>query len=185
MVDFSRPLELECSFGDVSHLVSECFTLVAPLAQDKKVRLSTRIDPDTHPDVCLDFMRMKQALINILNNAIQASPEGEEVIVECIMKAGKMLINVIDCGDGIPFDKRQEIFLLSIPERKAPDWVSLSLRRSSTPTLAAYKYTTIPTRGSPFRWKFRQTYPLTNPCRGATLEQQDFSPSVHCSPFMI
>lgn len=110
MVDFSRPLELECSFGDVSHLVSECFTLVAPLAQDKKVRLSTRIDPDTHPDVCLDFMRMKQALINILNNAIQASPEGEEVIVECIMKAGKLLINVIDCGDGIPFDKRQEIF---------------------------------------------------------------------------
>ena len=110
MLDFSRPLKLECSSGDVGQLVAECLALVAPLAQEKKIKLCSRLDSDIPPDLCLDFMRMKQALINILNNAIQASKEGEEVNIECNVQGGILSINVIDYGCGVPHDKRQEIF---------------------------------------------------------------------------
>ncbi len=110
MLDFSRPLELECSKGDIGRLVAECLAIVAPLAQEKKIKLCSRLDSDTPAVAYLDFRRMKQVLINLMTNAIQASQEGEDVIIGCDTKGENLLINVIDCGCGIPPDKRQAIF---------------------------------------------------------------------------
>jgi signal transduction histidine kinase len=58
----------------------------------------------------LDFMRMKQVVINLVANAVQASPEGGEVVVSGHMNDGSLTIDVIDSGCGIPPDKREEIF---------------------------------------------------------------------------
>ena len=110
MLDFSRPLELECSKGDMGQLVAECLAIVAPQAKDKKINLCSHLDSDTPIVACLDFMRMKQVLINLLTNAIQASQDGEDVIIQCDTKNENLLINVIDYGCGIPPDKKQEIF---------------------------------------------------------------------------
>jgi len=110
MLDFSRPLKLKCSKGDISQLVAECLAIVAPMAKEKKIKLCSRLDSGTPALVNLDFMRMKQVLINLLTNAIQASLEGEDVIIGFDTKGANLLINVIDYGCGIPPDKRQEIF---------------------------------------------------------------------------
>ena len=110
MLDFSRPLELECSKGDMGQLLDECLAIVAPMAKEKKIKLCSRLDSGTPPVAYLDFMRMKQVLINLLTNAIQASQVGEDVIIGCDTKGENLLINVIDYGCGIPPDKRQEIF---------------------------------------------------------------------------
>ncbi len=110
MLDFSRPLELECSKGDIGQLVAECLQIVAPMAKEKGIKLCSSLDSGTPAVAYLDFMRMKQVLINLLTNAIQASEEGEDVIIGCDTKGENLLINVIDCGCGISPDKRQEIF---------------------------------------------------------------------------
>ena len=110
MLDFSRPLELECSKGDMGQLLDECLAIVAPMAKEKKIKLCSRLDSGTPTVAYLDFMRMKQVLINLLTNAIQASQVGEDVIIGCDTKGENLLINVIDYGCGIPPDKRQEIF---------------------------------------------------------------------------
>ena len=110
MLDFSRPLKLERSNLDIAPLVAECLTIVSPLAKEKKIGLRSRLEPCIPSAVYLDSMRMKQVLINLLANAIQASKEGGEVVIDCNMEGKNLLINVIDCGCGIPADKRQEIF---------------------------------------------------------------------------
>ncbi len=110
MLDFSRPLELECSKGDMCQLVAECLAIVAPMANEKKIKLCSHFDSGAPALVYLDFMRMKQVLINLLTNAIQASREGEDVIIGCDAKGENLLINVIDYGCGIPPAKRHEIF---------------------------------------------------------------------------
>jgi signal transduction histidine kinase len=53
---------------------------------------------------------MKQALINLLTNAIDASPEGEIVTVSSYQKGGKIIIDVSDHGCGVPIDRKEEIF---------------------------------------------------------------------------
>ncbi|MGA3118704.1 MAG: HAMP domain-containing sensor histidine kinase [Syntrophobacteraceae bacterium] len=90
--------------------MTECLAIVAPLAKEKKIKLCSHFDSGTPTLVYLDFMRMKQVLINLLTNAIQASREGEDVIIGCDTKGENLLINVIDYGCGIPPDKRHEIF---------------------------------------------------------------------------
>ena len=110
MLDFSRPLELECSKGDMGQLVDECLAIVAPLAKEKKIKLCSHLDPGAPAAAYLDFMRMKQVLINLLTNAVQASQEGDDVIIGCDTQRGNLLINVTDYGCGIPPDKKEEIF---------------------------------------------------------------------------
>jgi signal transduction histidine kinase len=55
-------------------------------------------------------MRMKQVFINLVTNAIQASPKGGEVVVSNYANGNSLAIDVSDCGCGIPTDKRLEIF---------------------------------------------------------------------------
>ena len=62
------------------------------------------------PPVSFDVMRMKQALINLLMNAIQASPEGETVTVSTYQKGSYIGIDLSDNGCGIPHRQREEIF---------------------------------------------------------------------------
>jgi PAS domain S-box-containing protein len=109
MLDFSRPLHLDLSKGDVCQLVDECLSLVTLPARDKRINVRYESEEEILP-ASLDFMRMKQVLINLVTNAIQASPRDGEVIVRSNADGDNLLIDVIDCGCGIPPDKKHEIF---------------------------------------------------------------------------
>jgi len=109
MLDFSRPLELQKSKENVDELVSECVALVSGQAEEKRVRV-VAVQGNGFAPVSLDATRIKQALINLLMNAIQASPEGETVTVRSYRNGRSLTIDVTDCGCGIPMNKREEIF---------------------------------------------------------------------------
>lgn len=109
MLDFSRPLELRRSSEDINQVISQSLAIVADTAQRRKVKV--QIQPSQNlPPVSLDPPRMKQVLINLLVNAIEASPEGGIVSVHKYQKRKKLIIDVSDSGCGIPIDKKEEIF---------------------------------------------------------------------------
>ena len=109
MMDFSRPLELHRSEKDVTQLVNQTIDIVSPIAQKKKVELQNG-SSQSFPLLSIDDLRIKQVLINLLINAVEASSEGDVVKVCCYKEKGNFLIEVIDCGCGIPAEKREEIF---------------------------------------------------------------------------
>jgi two-component system, NtrC family, sensor histidine kinase HydH len=109
MLDFAGPLELHQSKVDIIQLVGECFDVIQDIAQDKGIKLKTQ-SCDALPPVHLDAMRMKRALINLVMNAVHASPEGENVTINCSRNGNSATIDVIDRGCGIPREKRKEIF---------------------------------------------------------------------------
>jgi signal transduction histidine kinase len=109
MLDFSRPLELHCSEKDINQLVNQTAEIVAPIAKKKKIELKNGSSKSL-PLLSVDEMRIKQVLINLLINAIEASSEGDVVKMCCSEKNGNFLIEVVDCGCGIPAEKREEIF---------------------------------------------------------------------------
>lgn len=110
MLDFSRPLDLEFSKVDIVLLVAESLAIVAPIARAKRVTLRNRIDSGSGLTAWVDFGRMKQALINILTNAVEASREGQEVSIGAHVKGESFVLSVVDSGCGIPKGKREEIF---------------------------------------------------------------------------
>jgi two-component system sensor histidine kinase HydH len=58
----------------------------------------------------LDVMRIEQVLINLIRNAIQASPAEARVEVRVAADDGGLIFEVADRGKGIPEDMRERLF---------------------------------------------------------------------------
>lgn len=117
MLDFSKPMELHRAEHDFSEIVKESFSLVEAAAEAKKVRLEAPLTPDS-AKAYVDPLRMKQALINLVMNGIQASPEGATVEVRSYRKDSKFIIEVTDRGYGIPPERKDEVFMPFVTTKK-------------------------------------------------------------------
>jgi two-component system sensor histidine kinase HydH len=109
MLEFARPINLELAREDVNKLIIDSLPIVQGVAQKKGGKVETQLSPDI-PQVDFDAMRMKQVVINLVLNAIEASPETESVIVRTFHEKGNIIIDVIDHGHGIPADQKEDIF---------------------------------------------------------------------------
>ena len=128
MLDFSRPLELNRLPNNVDTLIEECLDVVSAEAQRKNVYVKHNLAQGLS-ETNIDRMRMKQVLINLIVNAIQASPEGKNVIVRPRQTKSKTIIDVIDCGFGITPEQRDEIFMPFFSTKKDGTGLGLPIVR--------------------------------------------------------
>jgi two-component system, NtrC family, sensor histidine kinase HydH len=109
MLDFARPLELNLSFQDMNQIAAQSLTVLSEMARERKVRLGSKIAPHI-PEVLIDPLRLKQVLLNLLLNAIEASPEGESVELNIYKKRKDIIVDVRDHGCGLPPGRKDKIF---------------------------------------------------------------------------
>jgi signal transduction histidine kinase len=97
----SGKLNLTLAAVDVRQLVADALVTVAPAADRKGVRLTSRVDPDV-VTIQADADRLRQVLWNLLANAVKFTPSGGlvEVGVRPLPGAG-VEISVSDSGRGI------------------------------------------------------------------------------------
>ena len=105
MLDYSRPLELQRRPVPIDKLVEEVFALTAPAAQERGVALEQEL-PDNGLTLAGDPGRMQQVLINLVNNAVQASPQGGKVMVRATQGKDQVVLEVSDQGVGVPEEER-------------------------------------------------------------------------------
>jgi len=113
---------------DFQDLVKEKIQVFKLLADRKGVALTATFDPDPFPPVIGDAVRLTQVLANLLNNAIEHTPEGGQVGVKVGTRKGKALsnrvtahagrdpagvwacVNISDSGEGIPREEWNRVF---------------------------------------------------------------------------
>ena len=99
---------------DVSALLSEIVNMIWLKAQEKGLEFKVGIDPSVPQKLYGDEVRIKQILINLLNNAVKYTPEGfVSLYMECEpVDDEKVLlkINVTDSGMGIKADALPHLF---------------------------------------------------------------------------
>jgi len=128
MLDFSRPLQLQKSKEDIGRIIAASVAMVGPSAKARQVRISSETPGDL-PLVSIDADRFEQVLVNLLMNAIQASTDGEEVTVASFAAGPHLIIDVSDCGCGIPIAKRTEIFDPFITTKKEGTGLGLPIAK--------------------------------------------------------
>jgi PAS domain S-box-containing protein len=79
------------------------------LARDKDIILNEEI-PEQLPDIEVDGERLRQVVINLLNNAIKFSDPGGSVTVKVQAQKGQLLFQVSDHGIGIPEEAKPHLF---------------------------------------------------------------------------
>jgi len=106
----NNKLDVNIEDVELSDVISECILLSEPLAQQKSVSLINRV-PAGQYLVRGDFLRIKQALINLVSNAIKYGPERGDVILSCHNTADNALrIEITDNGTGIPMKEQHLLF---------------------------------------------------------------------------
>jgi signal transduction histidine kinase len=126
MLDFARPLVLDRSMEDIERLIEECLAVVENATHEKSVQIQ-RQSSSNLPLISVDAMRMKQVIINLVINAIQASPDCEIVIVRSHYKDEYLAIDIADHGCGIPSEKREEIFYPFVSTKKEGTGLGLAI----------------------------------------------------------
>ncbi len=116
ILDFSKieagKLELEAIDFDVRSLVEEVAEMLAPRARDQGLRFNLRIDHDVPPALRGDPMRVRQILVNLVNNAVKFTEQGSVNLR--VRRAGALEggveVEVQDTGVGIPADRADSLF---------------------------------------------------------------------------
>ena len=118
ILDYSKieagKLDME-NFGfNLRTTVEDVLDILALKGQEKGLEISGRISPDVPTLLVGDPVRLKQVLMNLMNNAIKFTSEGEVVIRadKAEVEGDKVRIHfsVSDTGIGIPESKRRQIF---------------------------------------------------------------------------
>ena len=124
---FSRPEELALEPVDLAALVTDVGEVVGPQANAAGVRLV--IAPPTDlPRVSADSSLLRQALLNLALNAVQAMPSGGVLRFESRRAADRQVELVIaDTGVGIPPEHLARIFDLYFTTKDAGSGIGLSM----------------------------------------------------------
>jgi two-component system, OmpR family, sensor histidine kinase CreC len=84
----------------LAELVAEAAASSEPLLKQKELRLSVEVEPQAV--VAGDPLLLRQALLNLLHNAVRWTPPGGEVAVEARAFATAVVVVVSDTGPGLP-----------------------------------------------------------------------------------
>ena len=93
---------------DFAALVSSTVEQMAPLADDKSVSLNCEADYDIRVEG--NEMRLKQVVVNLLDNAIKYTPEGGRITVLVTGEASQVILEVCDNGIGISEEALPHVF---------------------------------------------------------------------------
>ena len=95
---------------DIGVAIEESAGLMDPVARRNGVRFVRRDAPDAPGAVRADAQRLKQALLNLISNAVKYGGADSEVIVRVDRAGDRARICVIDTGPGIPQEHLEKLF---------------------------------------------------------------------------
>jgi signal transduction histidine kinase len=125
-LDFTRPVELQLDNVPLQDLVREIVELARPQADAANIRVSVQQEADG-VEVRVDRDLLKQAVLNVVVNAMQAMPEGGELRFESSAGKDTAELRISDTGSGIPPELRDKIFRLYFSTKREGSGIGLAM----------------------------------------------------------
>lgn len=125
LLTFARPPSFKYSSIDIGEIINESFELILHII-DKRGIAAKKIIPADLPRLHADPSQIKGVLINLYNNAIDAMPQGGDLIVSASLNGSYIRITVSDTGKGINKSDLSNIFMHYFSTKEGGTGIGLS-----------------------------------------------------------
>jgi len=109
ILTFARPVEPGSGLANLNRMVRETMELMGMACESKNIQLVLDLAEDL-PLVEADQELLKQCLINLVKNSVEAMPQGGLLAVRTGMAAARVVLEVEDTGQGIAPEIRDKVF---------------------------------------------------------------------------
>jgi signal transduction histidine kinase len=107
-LQFARPRSPELLPTPPREIIEAVVKLAGKQAEQARVQLSVNVDD--LPEVMMDAEQMKQVLLNLILNGIEAMPDGGRLTINAGRQGKELVITVCDTGRGIDATVRDKLF---------------------------------------------------------------------------
>jgi len=125
LVDFTRPRDLHMEETDLRLVLDEVSLLASPDAEQHGVKLVRELPAEPIP-VKIDVDFIKQAILNVVLNGVQAMPNGGTLSIRASRDENMIITEIRDQGGGIPAEIQDKIFELYFTTKKAGSGIGLA-----------------------------------------------------------
>lgn len=105
----SGKLNLIIEKFSLQEIFEEVVSITSPLASEKSLSLFVEEDSDHSVEINADRTRLRQVLLNLVNNAVKFTDTGR-ISIRAILESNNVLISVKDTGVGIPATHLESVF---------------------------------------------------------------------------
>lgn len=125
LVDFTRPRDLHLEEIDLRPLLEDAVTLATPGAEQNGVTITRALAAEPlRVKVDVDFL--KQAILNVVLNGVQAMPQGGTLAISARQEEDSIITEIRDQGAGIPHEIQEKIFELYFTTKKEGSGIGLA-----------------------------------------------------------
>jgi signal transduction histidine kinase len=127
---FARSGRLLAGDGDLDAVAADVITLLAPEADAGRVRIRWDRVGEPARGLRMDAEKIKQVIINLVRNGMEAQPDGGVVVVETGLVDGVARLRVHDAGPGLP--DAVDVFQLFVTTKDKGTGLGLSIVQQIT-----------------------------------------------------
>jgi signal transduction histidine kinase len=124
---FARPPKLKVEWLPVRRLLTDLAAFMAPECSKKGVALE--LDLRGSETAWVDEFQLKQTVLNLILNALQATPAGGRVVVATSGDASRLTVSVSDNGEGMSPETREKALTPFFTTREEGTGLGLALVR--------------------------------------------------------
>ena len=125
LVDFTRPRELHMEDADLRQVLDEVLQLASPDAEQHGVTVVREI-PDEAIPVKVDVDLIKQAMLNVVLNGVQAMPKGGALTIRIQRDNDTVVAEISDEGTGIAAAVQDKVFELYFTTKESGSGIGLA-----------------------------------------------------------
>lgn len=128
LLDFSRKSNCEKELCNIQQLINNTLLLVEHRLIIHKIKLHRTFDSEV-PPLLVDENQIQQVILNLVNNAVDALPEGGDIFIETRLNTEPKSVEIIfeDNGVGIPSENQKHIFVPFFTTKEAGKGTGLGL----------------------------------------------------------
>jgi signal transduction histidine kinase len=113
ILTFSREVKYNLEYQEINGIIKESVRTFVDICNEQKIQIEEKTDA-LLPQVLIDKDQIRQAVINLISNAVGAMPDGGTMQIKTFMEelhsVNYVVVEIADTGHGLPSDKLSMIF---------------------------------------------------------------------------